>query len=111
MMGCVLWKVLGWGYRDCVGMRGMRPRFYSSAFRALSGLRWYAGFPYGKPSTTPRSYCADAAPAPPLSFSCVKKKDGGERKSLGGTIRRREAHSLPRGNPCVAAGFGPLQEK
>ena len=62
MMGCVLWKVLGWGYRDCVGMRGMRPRFYSSAFRALSGLRWYAGFPYGKPSTTSR---ADYACEPP----------------------------------------------
>ena len=50
-------------------------------------------------------------PAPRLSFSCVKKKDGGERKSLMVPFRRGEAHSLPRGNPCVAAGFGPLQEK
>ena len=32
--------------------------------------------------------CACKPPAPLLSFSCVKKKDGGERKSLRGTIRR-----------------------
>ena len=52
------------------------------------GLRWYAGFPYGNPRMTPRAGCAYEAPAPRLSFSCVKKKDGGERKSLRGTIRR-----------------------
>ena len=54
---------------------------------------------------------AVSRPAPHLSFSCVKKKDGGERKSLGKTIRRGEAHSLPRGNPCVAAGFDLPQGK
>ena len=32
--------------------------------------------------------CACKPPAPLLSFSCVKKKEGGERKSLEGTIRR-----------------------
>ena len=50
-------------------------------------------------------------PAPHLSFSCVKKKDGGERKSLMQPFRRRENNSQPRNTPCVAAGFGPLQEK
>ena len=32
--------------------------------------------------STPRPFRANVAPAPRLSFSCVKKKDGGERKSL-----------------------------
>ena len=32
--------------------------------------------------STPRPYATNVAPAPHLSFSCVKKKDGGERKSL-----------------------------
>ena len=54
---------------------------------------------------TPWPYAANVAPAPHLSFSCVKKKDGGERKSLGGTIRRWETDSLLRNTPCVAAGF------
>ena len=37
---------------------------------------------------TPRADCANVAPAPHLSFSCVKKKDGGERKSLMQPFRR-----------------------
>ena len=69
------------------------------------------GYYVGMRGMTPRADCANVAPAPHLSFSCVKKKDGGERKSLGGTIRRREADIVARGNPCVAAGFDPLQEK
>ena len=32
--------------------------------------------------STPYPYCVCEPPAPRLSFSCVKKKDGGERKSL-----------------------------
>ena len=54
---------------------------------------------------------AVSRPAPHLSFSCVKKKDGGERKSLMQPFWRRENNSQPRNTPCVAAGFGPLQEK
>ena len=40
------------------------------------------------------SYCACAAPAPPLSFSCVKKKDGGERKSLNPQTRRKRTRRI-----------------
>ena len=40
------------------------------------------GFCVGMRGRNLYSYCAGAAPAPPLSFSCVKKKEGGERKSL-----------------------------
>ena len=59
---------------------------------------------------TPRPYCASAAPAPHLSFSCVKKKDGEERKSLLVPFRRGEADIVPRGEPCVAADFEPIEE-
>ena len=38
--------------------------------------------------TTPRAVRACEPPAPHLSFSCVKKKDGGERKSLMQPFRR-----------------------
>ena len=62
----------------------------------------------GMRGTAPRPYAANVAPAPLLSFSCVKKKEGGERKSLLVPFRRGEAHALPRNNPCVAAGFDPL---
>ena len=65
----------------------------------------------GVRGSTPRPYATNVAPAPHLSFSCVKKKDGGERKSLGGTIRRGKTHSPPRNNPCVAAGFDLPQGK
>ena len=40
------------------------------------------GLSVGMRGTTPRADCGCEPPAPHLSFSCVKKKDGGERKSL-----------------------------
>ena len=46
------------------------------------------------------------------SFFFVREKERwGRKKKPYKTIRRGETHSLPRGNPCVAAGFAPLQEK
>ena len=57
------------------------------------------GYYVGMRGMTPRADCANVAPAPHLSFSCVKKKDGGERKSLGGTIRR------------AWGGYPPLEER
>ena len=46
------------------------------------------GYYVGMRGMTPRADCANVAPAPHLSFSCVKKKDGGERKSLMQPFRR-----------------------
>ena len=46
------------------------------------GLKALSGFGVGMRGSTPRPFRANVAPAPRLSFSCVKKKDGGERKSL-----------------------------
>ena len=85
--------------------------FSTRFIRVLKVVYALSGLSEGMRGSTPYSYCACEPPAPRLSFSCVKKKDGGERKSLMVPFRRGEAHSLPRGNPCVAAGFGPLQEK
>ena len=51
----------------------------------------------GMRGTAPRPYAANVAPAPLLSFSCVKKKEGGERKSL------RELFGGGRPTLCLAA--------
>ena len=60
---------------DCAGMRGMSPRFYSSAFRALSGLRWCAGH---NPVFLLRQ-CGARTPSFPF---LEKEKRGEKRKSL-----------------------------
>ena len=49
-------------------------------------------------------------PHPIFSFF-GKRKDGGEKKKPGEPSGGGETYSLPRNNPCVAAGFDPLQEK
>ena len=51
-------------------------------FRCQSLCVCPIGLSVGMRGITPRAGCACEAPAPRLSFSCVKKKDGGERKSL-----------------------------
>ena len=46
------------------------------------------------------------------SFFFVREKERrGRKKKPYKTIRRGETHSLPRGNPCVAAGFDLPQGK
>ena len=52
------------------------------------------GFCVGMRGRNLYSYCAGAAPAPPLSFSCVKKKEGGERKSLIQQTRRKRTRRI-----------------
>ena len=52
------------------------------------------GFCVGMRGRNLYSYCACAAPAPPLSFSCVKKKEGEERKSLIQQTRRKRTRRI-----------------
>ena len=81
--------------------------FSTRFIRVLKVVYALSGLSEGMRGSTPRSYCANVAPAPLLSFSCVKKKEGGERKSLMISIRRGEADVVARGRRCVAAGFRP----
>ena len=62
--------------------------FSTRFIRALKLYMLYRSLAKGCGVSTPYPYCVCEPPAPRLSFSCVKKKDGGERKSLRGTIRR-----------------------
>ena len=73
------------------------------------------GFCVGMRGRNLYSYCAGAAPAPPLSFSCVKKKEGGERKSLiqqtHGKRTRRIFLSYPLEIAIAPWGRPPLEER
>ena len=51
-------------------------------------MRWYAG-------DEPRGlFAAVSRPAPHLSFSCVKKKDGGEKKKYDQQTRRKRTRRI-----------------
>ena len=56
--------------------------FSTRFIRALKLYMLYRSLAKGCGVSTPYPYCVCEPPAPRLSFSCVKKKDGGERKSL-----------------------------
>ena len=73
--------------RDCAGMRGMSPRFYSSAFRSLSSDVSVCGAP-------PRAPIAPMwRPHPLFSFS-RKRKEGGEKKKPGQQTRRKRTRRI-----------------
>ena len=64
----------------------------------------------GMRGTTPYSSRGCEPPAPLLSFSCVKKKDGGERKSLRGTIRRAWGDTPHWKNVAAPRSTSPIEE-
>ena len=66
-------------------MRGMSPRFYSSAFRALSGLRWCAGH---NPVFLLRQ-CGARTPSFPFL-----EKEGGEKKKPGQQTHGKRTHRI-----------------
>ena len=73
--------------RDCAGMRGMSPRFYSSAFRSLSSDVSVCGAP-------PRAPIAPMwRPHPLFSFS-RKRKEGGEKKKPGQQTHGKRTHRI-----------------
>ena len=72
MMGCVLWKVLGWGYRDCVGMPVFRTENLAPPRVPIAPMR---------------------RPHPLFSFS-RKRKEGGEKKKHGQQTRRKRTRRI-----------------
>ena len=88
---------------DCAGMRGMSPRFYSSAFRALSGLRWCAGH---NPVFLLRQ-CGARTPSFPF---LEKEKRGEKRKSLNQQTRRKRTRRIKAFYPpkCALAPKGAV---
>ena len=85
MMGCVPGRYWDGAIRDCAGMRGMSPRFYSSAFRSYR-VMWS-----GVRGTTRAPYCANVAPS--ALFPFLEKKEG-RKKSLGQQTHGKRTHRI-----------------
>ena len=65
------------------------------------GWYWFAGH-------DPASLNRQCGARTPSFFFVREKERRGRKKKPWGTVRRGEAHSLPRSNPCVAAGAPPI---